>query len=271
MYNEIIKVEQLPVIVERLQEIKAEVTAKVEDALALACTPETVATVKKARADLNKDFKGFEERRKDVKSAVMSPYEQFEAVYKACVSDVFRKADAALKGKIDSVENVLKEEKAADVKAYFEELCKAAHIDFVSFERACINVTLSASLKSLKEQAAQFVGRICDDLNLIETQEHKEEILYEYKQSLNVSGAITTVMNRYKAIEEAKAKEAERQAKIEAEQKAAEKVETVVETLTPPKVEETEPILTAQFTVRATRTKLKELKEFLEREGFDYE
>ena len=222
-------------------------------------------------------FKDFEERRKEVKNSVMQPYNQFEAVYKDCITDVFKQADADLKEKIDSVENELKEQKSADIKAYFEELCTASSIDFLTFEMANINVTLSASLKSLKTQVAQFVGRVYDDLNLIETQEHKEEILYEYKKSLNVSAAITMVANRYKAIEEEKARAAERQAKAEAEQKAAEKVETVVETLTPPTVEtiappvEEEKILTLRFTVKGTLPKLKVLKEFLNNGGYDYE
>ena len=64
-------------------------------------------------------------------------------------------------------------------------------------------------MKSLKEQAKAFVDKIADDLNLIETQEHKAEILVEYKQTLNVSQAITTVTNRFKDIEEEKKKQEE--------------------------------------------------------------
>lgn len=276
MDNEIIVVKQLPVIQEQLQQIKAEVTAKVESAKSLVCTQETLAEVKRVRAELRKDFNDFEERRKEVKAAIMKPYNDFDTVYKECITDVFKNGDEDLKAKIDSVENTLKEERATDVKAYFDELCQAAQIDFVTFENANINITLSASMKGLKEQAAQFVGRICDDLNLIAVQEHKDEILFLYKKVdgfsfLNVSKSITFVAEKYKAIEAEKAKEAERQAKAAAVEKSVENVEKVVETLTPPTVEETEPILTLKFTVRAKRSKLRELKEYLERNGFDYE
>lgn len=270
---ELIRVVQLPEIEEHLQSIKVAVTQKVNDALSLICTEDTVKSVKAVRADLNKDLKDFEERRKAVKKAIMSPYEQFEAVYKECISDTYKKADAELKAKIDSVENELKEQKTAEVKRYFDEYLQSKGIDFVTFENAHINVTLSASMKSLKEQAKTFIDRICDDLCLIDTQERKDEILYEYKQSLNVSNAITTVANRYKAIEEAKAREEERKAREQAEAEAAAKVEAVA----PPTVEpiatpiEIEPILTLKFIVRAKRSKLRELKEYLERNGFDYE
>lgn len=273
--NEIIVVKQLPVIVEQLQTIKADVTVRTNEAMSLVCTEDTVQEVKKIRADLNKEFKEWEDKRKEVKKAIMSPYEQFEAVYKDCITDVFKKADIDLKGKIDDTENGIKEEKRQTVVDYFNEYLASKNIDFITFENANINVTLSASKKSLKEQAKAFIDRVCDDLNLIDTQEHKDEILYEYKRTLNVSNAITTVVNRYKAIEEAKKQEEERKAKEQAEKEAADKVETVVETLTPPTPLEVpiveEPILTVQFKVRGTKAKLKALKEFLNNGGYDYE
>lgn len=273
----IIEVKQLPIIVEQLQEVKAEVTAKVEQALSLVCTEDTVKDVKKVRSDLNKELKDYEERRKAVKTAIMKPYNDFEEIYKDCISDTYKKADTELKGKIDSVENELKEQKKAEVKGYFDEYLTATGIDFVTFENANINVTLSASMKSLKEQAKAFVDKIVDDLNLIDTQEHKDEILYEYKQSLNVSNAITTVANRYKAIEEAKAREEERKAREQAEAEAAAKVESVVEAVAPPTVEpiappvEEEKTYTLKYTVRGTMPQLKALKEFLNNGGYDYE
>lgn len=277
MNNEIIKVIQLPVILEQLHEVKSEVTAKVEQALSLVCTEDTVKDVKKVRSELNKELKDYEERRKAVKTTVMKPYNDFEEIYKDCISDTYKKADAELKNKIDSVENELKEKKRIEVLCYFEELCEANSLDFITFENANINVTLSASMKSLKEQAKAFVDKIVNDLNLIDTQEHKDEILYEYKASLNVSNAITTVANRYKAIEEAKAREEERKAREQAEAEAAAKVESVVEAIAPPTVEpiappvEEEKTYTLKFIVRGTMPQLKALKEFLNNGGYDYE
>ena len=271
--KEMIAVKQLPIIVEQLQQVKAEVAAKVDFALRLVCTEDTVKDVKKVRSELNKELAEYEASRKAVKKAILTPYEQFEVVYKDCVSDTYKKADTELKRKIDSVENELKAQKAAEVKAYFDEYLQSKGIDFVTFESAHINVTLSASMKSLKEQAKAFIDKIADDLALIDTQEHKDEILYEYKQSLNVSNAITTVANRYKAIEAAKAAEEERKAREQAAAEAAAKVEAVapptVEPIAPP-VEE-EKTYTLKVTVRGTMPQLKALKEFLNNGGYDYE
>lgn len=277
--NELIVVKQLPVIEERLKQIKEDVTARTEQALSLVCTEETLQAVKKERAALSKELKSWEEKRKDVKTAVMAPYEQFETVYKDCISDVFKAADSQLKSKIDSVEADLKARKQAEVEVYFAEYMDSRDAglkELIAFERANINVTLSASLKSLKEQAKTFIDRICDDLVLIETQEHKEEVLLEYKQTLNASAAITTVANRHKAIEEAKEREADRLESAAAKQKAVEKVESVARMpLAPPKEIEPEETLPVRFTAYVPKSRLKAFKQhmtdYFAKEGIRYE
>ena len=278
MSNEIIVVKQLPVIVEQLAQVKEQVIQRVELATSLVCTDETVKEVKKARAELNNEFKAWEEKRKEVKTAVMTPYEKFEAVYKDCVSDTYKKADADLKAKIEGVEKELKQKKADEVKEYFNEYLESAGIDFVTFEQANINVTLSATMKSLKEQAKSFIDKIDDDLSLIDTQEHKAEIMVEYKKTLNVSAAITGVNARYKAIEEEKRRIEEAEERRAAEEQHIAEITSALPEPEPepeiiPPVEEQpqEPEYTLRFKVTATKTKLRELKAFLDNGGYKYE
>ncbi len=277
MQNLII-VKQLPQIEEHLKDLSIEVDKKVEDAKSLVCTDENVKTIKQIRAELNKEFKEVEQQRKLVKEQVLAPYMQFETIYKQYISDKYKDADADLKLKINSVEDELKNKKEQEIKDYFEEYKIANNIDFITYGQARINVTLSASMKSLKEQAKQFIDKIIDDLNLIETQEHKAEILVEYKQTLNVAQSITSVTNRFKAIEEEKKRQEQKVVHIEMNgnheitQKSYEQLENAFnKPLEQPKEEKQEEILTLKFTVRGTRTKLKELKQFLESGGYDYE
>ena len=108
MENNLIVVKQLPIIEDQLRQVKASVDARVAQALALACTEETYKDVKKARAELNKEFQDLEARRREVKKAILAPYEAFEKLYKECAADAFTKADAELKAKIASVENGIK-------------------------------------------------------------------------------------------------------------------------------------------------------------------
>lgn len=288
MSNELIIVKQLPQIEEHLKERSEEIEKKVENAKSLICTEENVKTIKEVRAELNKEFKEVETQRKMVKEQILAPYTKFEEIYKTYISDKYKSADIDLKNKIDTVENELKKQKEQEIKEYFEEYKQANNIDFITYEQAKINVTLSASKKSLKEQAKAFIDKIVDDLRLIETQEHKAEILVEYKNDLNVSKAITAVTSRYKAIEEEKKKQEElKQKQLEEAQRIADENirvqaeetkkaldnfnvnKTVV--LQKPVEEKQEEILTLKFTVRGTRAKLKELKQFLESGGYDYE
>lgn len=276
MNTEIISVKQLPVIVEQLAQVKETVIQRVQTATSLVCTDETVKEVKKARAELNSEFKAWEEKRKEVKTAVMTPYEKFEAVYKECVSDTYKAADKDLKSKIDSVENELKEKKSAEVREYFSEYLISKNIDFVAFEQAGINVTLSASLKSLKEQSKAFVDKICDDLALIDTQEHKAEILVEYKKTLNVSAAITGVTARIKAVEDEKRRQEEAAAIRAAEEQRLAEIkaavpEPVPEVTAPVEIQSEEKIYILRFTVKGTKDKLRELKAFLNNGGYKYE
>jgi conjugal transfer/entry exclusion protein len=156
--------------------------------------------------------------------------------------------------------------KVKEVKEYFEEYKTANNIDFITYEQARINVTLSASMKSLKEQAKAFIDQRIDDLKLIETQEHKAEILVEYKQTLNVSNAITTVMNRLEAVEEEKSKIQENINQLENTNTPKNEPSVVQELQTTE-----EKIYKITFTVTGTAVKLKQLKQYLLDGGYQYE
>ena len=278
---ELIRVVQLPEIEEHLQSIKVAVTQKVNDALSLICTEDTVKSVKAVRADLNKDLKDFEERRKAVKKAIMSPYEQFEAVYKECISDTYKRADIELKAKIDSVENELKEAKRTEVEAYFEECSKSVGVDFVRLSDLNLNITLSASVKALKRQVKEYFDKVIQDLALIATLEHTTEILVEYRKTLDVSDAVLTVQERHKAIAEQEKRNAEASIIAEKQAETVEKVEKAVresaaEEISAPEVEEAppegnEPVYEATFRVTGTLAQLKALKKFLNDGGYQYE
>lgn len=280
MSNEIIVVKQLPVIEQQLAQIKEQVTERVETVTSLVVTEDTVKAVKKARAELGAEFKSWEEKRKEVKKAVITPYEKFEEVYNDCISNSYKTADKLLKQRIDEVENELKAKKAAEVQSYFEEYLASKGIDFVTYSQAGLNVTLSASLKSLKEQAKAFIDRIESDLKLIETfTDLKAEILVEYKKSLNVSDAITGVKARAKAVQEEQTRQ-----EAEAEKRAAEaqRVEAIKAAIpeSPAAVEAPteqtaapapEKKFCIRFTVKGTKEQLIALKKFLNEGEYEYE
>lgn len=163
--DSLIVVQQLPVIKEQLHSIKAQAQASVAEALALVCTEETLKVVKEQRAKLNRDRKDLDDRRAVVKKQIMKPFEDFDKVYKECVTDVYGPADEALKGKITDVEAGLKADKEKKVVAYFDELVKANGVEWVSYGNIGIAVTMTASLKSLKGKVKEYVDRVVADVN----------------------------------------------------------------------------------------------------------
>nr|DAE87264.1 MAG TPA: Protein of unknown function (DUF1351) [Caudoviricetes sp.] len=286
--SQLIVVKQIPIIIEKLESVKSEIEHKVNVACSMVCTDENYKEIKKIRSALNKELAEFESQRKAVKSEVMTPYEHFESVYKECISTPYKKADSALKNKIEAIEQGLKQEKHDKSKAYFNEYAQTLGIDFVKYEQVGLSITMTITLKKLRETIKAFLDKVMDDIKLIAVQEHKDEILYEYKQTLNVSAAITSVTERYKAIE------AER-ARAEAEQLERKKAElneqatlneyepfeanVAVEVAPPeeePHINQTdEKVFSLTFTVYGTKTQLKDfaiaVKKLINERGLRYE
>lgn len=278
--NEIIRVVQLPVIEERLRAMKEQVDARVSEALSLACTDDTLTAVKAARADLRKDFESLETERKAVKSAVLGPYEAFEKVYRECVSDTYRQADAELKKKIDAVGDGIKSACEATLKRYFEELAAAEHVEWLTWDRLGLKIDLtSARQKSharLREKVADFVCGVAQSVDTISRMDDADEIMAEFRRCLSVGQALGIVQERHQRIEAERRAAEERKAVMDAQQAAVERVEAAAPpTVVAPPVEAPAPapgeILRCTFTVRATREQLKKLKEFLNQEGIRYE
>lgn len=196
--NTSIELVQNPVIKQNLKEVGKSVTERLEklNINGQVATVDTVKALKDLRAQLNKELSEFESQRKFVKEGVMSPYNEFEDLYKTEISDKYKNAGNALKDKIAFVEDKIKAEKRDNVKEYFNELCNSESIDFVTFESVGLDINLSTTEKKYKEQCNEFISRIKDDLCLIDTQEFKAEIIVEYKLTLNASRAIKTVQDR---------------------------------------------------------------------------
>lgn len=289
MENDLIVVKQLPVIEEQLRRVKASVAKRVVEALSLVCTEDTYKDVKKERAALNKEFQELEARRREVKKAILAPYEAFEALYKECVSDIFTRADDELRKKIAAVEGGLKDAKRAEVLAFYNEYRESVNIpaDLVPFERAQINITMSDSVKKLRERAAAFLEGIANDLRMIETLEYRDEVLVEYAKTLSAPQAALIVDERHKRMEAESRRRAEQEAARAAQAEAQAKIEAVLEEAPPvpapapitvpaerpaqdaPVDPHTLPFVA--FRVYGTVDRLKALKNFLEDGGYYYE
>ena len=301
MNEELITLKQAPIIVyEKIKAVGQQIEAKIAE-LNLdnqLVTDETLKSAKNTRTTLRKELDDFETQRKYIKEQVNAPYEAFEKAYKEHIKVHYDKADSTLKSKIDEVQNRLISDKSARIKDYFTELCQSQDIDFIIFERLPMNITLSASDKSLKEQVAGFVSEVTKSLQLIESlnepDEFKAEMLTEYKQTLDVTRAIQNAQYRKQQREaELQRIEAQRvaaeQARLAAEARAREaaplqapaQVTNEVQPAAPiqpePVQEATEAaqedeneIVQASFTVIGTRVQLRALRAFLDNNNIQY-
>lgn len=266
--NELIIVEQLPIIKAKLEHLSIEIKEKVDRANNLIVNDETVKEVKQVRADLNKEFNELEKQRKAVKNAIMLPYEQFEEFYKVSVSNLYKNADATLKEKIDNVENQLKQEKEDELREFVKQHCEANKIH-IEFEQIGLNITLSASMKSLKEQALAFIEKVTNDLKLIELEEYKDEILLEYNNNgFDFSKAKLDVIARHKQLEEIQKQQQEVQLQIDEDAKIIEKVDEIT---TPKEIIEDDEIIEVSFKVKGTKEQIKQIKNLIIELGVEYE
>lgn len=288
--KQLIVVRQLPVIEEHLRKLSDQIDRKVETAMSMVCTEENLAEIRRVRADLNGEFKTLEEQRKAVKSAIMGPYEQFEALYRESVKNKYDQADQCLKGKISDVEDGLKSKKETELNAWFQEYAADKGLTFFSLKDAGINVTLSKTPTALKKEAKAFLDRAAADVAMIDTMEDSGEIMAEYKANgFQASAAITTVRRRHEAIE-AQRREAEaRAARREQESAAVRQTMSVIPSAdTHPDMtfaeqakeeqireeharKSPDDILTITFRVKDTRARLIALRTWLDANGYQYQ
>ena len=291
MNENLITVQQLPVIVyERLESVGQEIDKRIAalDLDKQLVTEDTKKAVKDTRAMLNKELDNFEEQRKRIKEQVVAPYEAFEKAYNSFIKVKYEKADSILKVKIDEFDRRLKADKEARIRAYFTELCQANNIDFLPFERLCLNIRLNDSDKSLKDIVNTNIDNVVKSLEFIESltdpDEYKAEILADYKQTLDVMIAINNAKYRKQQREaelqrlEAQKVRAE-QARLAAEARAKEVAplqapeevkseERIVKNEVVPAAQEE--ILHYTLGVSGTRAQLRALRQFLETNNINY-
>ena len=267
--NNLIVLEQLPIIKYHLEQLSIEIKEKIDRANSLYVSEDTIKDVKKVRADLNKEFNELEMQRKQVKQAIMSKYDEFEEIYKENVSNLYKQADVSLKEKIDNVENQLKLEKENELREFAEQHITANNIqDIVTFEDIGLNITLTASIKSLKEQVLAFIEKVDADLKLIGMEEYKEEILIEYNRTLDFVDSKTKVVERHRQLEELKKQQETKLEQEKQEEKVVEKVEQVI---TPKEIIEDNEVITVQFTITDTKEKILKLRDYLKENEINYE
>ena len=268
--DKIVRIETMPKVFSQLEEIGKYIDEQVKDIDILPCTEENKQEVKKRRTEVNNTLKILEDRRKEIKNKLLEPYEIFNEKYENECKGKLQSASEILKTKIDTIEEEQKKEKELELKEFAQQHIQANElVDFIKFENIGLNITLSASMSSLKEQIVEFCNRVRQDLDLIELEEFKEEILVEYKNNLDFAQSKIIVSNRKKQLEEMKQK-------LEQQDKAQKEVEEIIERVeqaleVPKEIIEDDEIIEVQFKVKGTKEQIKQIKNLILELGVEYE
>lgn len=266
--NEIIKIQHLPEIFEQLEKVGKFVDEKLKGVTDLKATDTNKSNLKDKRTEINNTLSILEDKRKEIKKAIEAPYDVFNEKYTKEVKDKLEEASKTLTGKINFIEDTQKKAKEKLLRKFFEEYKISKNIDFVTFEQMHLNIILSITEVKYKNDIVKFLDKVSDELDLINLQSSKEEIMYEYKKTLDLANSIKIVQERKMAIERAAEENAKRELLAKQQQ---ENVTEVKRVLTTPVKEVKEEIYQLTFTVRGTKNQLVLLKNFLNDGGYEYE
>lgn len=273
--EELITIEQRSILAEHFDNVASELDKKLQIVHGMVVSDENYKDAKKIRAEINKEAKAYADDFKTVKAAVLDPWNQIEAAYKAKVRDKYAEADRTLKGKIDEITDGIKAEKEKTIRDFFTELTAAEGVSWLTFEQSGIRIMMSDSEKKLKEQAETVVQKVRSEVESIDGMENAADVMVEYRRNgLNFADAVATINRREEAKREQEERLARQREQREAEKAHERELERAAEEV--PilrKVKEPEPPkeYTATFTVTATKDKLKQLVDFMRASEIKFE
>ena len=201
------------------EEIKAEVTQKVEMYKTLVYTDDQVTSAKADKAKLNKFVTALEDKRKEIKRKYLEPYETFEKQVKDIVA-IVNEPIALIDSQIKAFDEEKKAKKAADIKEYWDSLQvgEVPAYDQI-FNPKWLNA--STSMASIKKDIENILIDVENALNTLDClPEYSFEAKDVYKKTLDVTKAIDEA-NRLVDVAKRKAEEEKRKAELRAEEKAA--------------------------------------------------
>lgn len=202
------------------EELKAEISKKMQEYKTLVFTEEEIKDAKKDRANLNKLKNAFDDERKRIKKLCMDPYNRFESQVKE-ITSLIEEPIRLIDSQIKEVEQQKKEQKRKEVEELFGSIGFQLFVTLDKiWDEKWLNATVS--LSKIEEQMKSRMYQIGEDVATIQRlPEFSFEAMEVYKSTLNLSLAIqegqrlSDIQKRKKEHEEALArKKAEEEARM---------------------------------------------------------
>jgi len=267
--NEVIIPEQ---ITWNYDEIKAELTQKIQKYETLAYTEDQIQEAKKDRAALNKLKAALNDERLRREREYMKPFQ----VFKDQVNEIREIIDKPIKiidEQLEGYEEDRKRKKREEIGAYWTQENK--HPDWITlpliFQDKWLNA--SYSMTQIKKDIDSKVGQINYDMETLEMlPEYSFEAVEVYKTTLDMNKAIAEgqrLADIQKRKEEAEKAEKELMAKVEEEEAEAIMADMEAESSPAPEQKEEKKMM-VRFEVELTVDQAKELRAFFQERGIRF-
>lgn len=267
--NEVIIPEQ---ITWNYDEIKAELTEKIQKYETLAYTEDQIQEAKKDRANLNKLKAALNDERLRREREYMKPFQ----VFKDQVNEIREIIDKPIKiidEQLEGYEEDRKRKKREEIGAYWAQ--ETTHPDWITlpliFQDKWLNA--SYSMTQIKKDIDSKVGQINYDMETLEMlPEYSFEAVEVYKTTLDMNKAIAEgqrLADIQKRKEEAEKAEKELMAKVEEEEAEAIMADMEAEASPAPEQKEEKKMM-VRFEAELTVDQAKELRAFFQERGIRF-
>ena len=256
------------------EELKAELTARLDYYNSLVVTEDTIKEGKAERAKLSKLREAVEAKRKEVKRDYMAPYTDFESKVKELVA-IIDAPIAAIDGQLKAFDDLRREEKRAEIQKTYAALVPAEMQTILPLERIFDPKWLNATvkIKAVEAELTTMVQQTEDDLQVLDMVEPEfaAAVRARYMETLNIGAAL-----RYKQTLVAAAEAAKRRAEAMAAPAAAPAhepepaQEAPAAPAEPELAEEPVKLYRLRLEFRLTQDQATTLKHFLEANNIDY-
>lgn len=280
MQLEVSEIKELEPIKFNFEQLKQEITTKVENYKHIVYSEDNIKEAKTDRANFNKLAKALNDEKIRVKNIVLEPYLPFE---KQCneLIDLVKEASANADTQIKNYEQQIKDEKLKQIMNFFLENV-GDYADLINFDdiynERWLNVTYK--MEQIEKDILHTLAKTKTDMAVIDSQFEEEDInkqvKMEYFNNIANPSVLTmailkgnTIIENNKKLEVLKQKEESSQNITKSEEKITNSTENVTESLG--NSPEDEELQTLDFRVHVTQRQKFALKEFLKSNNIKFE
>lgn len=255
-------------------ELKAELTQRLDYYNSLVVTEDTIKEGKAERAKLNKLRETVEAKRKEVKREYMAPYTDFESKVKELVA-IIDAPIAAIDGQLKAFDDLRREDKRVEIRKAYETTVPADIQAIIPLERIFDPKWLNATVKTkaVEAELTAMAQQTEDDLQVLDMVEPEfaAAVRARYMETLNIGAALRYKQTLVAAAEAAKRRDEAMAAPGAAPTQEPEPVrEAPAAPVEPELPEEVVTVYLLRLEFHLTKNQADMLKHFLEANGIDY-